>query len=540
MIYKYGFLIPFYNHPARIKQLVSELKKHDLPIIIVDDGSDSASKAVLNSLEGVNILTREQNGGKGAAMKDGFKFGLENGFSHLFQIDADSQHDLSVISEFLACSKKEPKKLICAAPVYDESAPKARVYGRKITNFWIYINTLGADIKDGMCGFRIYPLKELETAIFKSKTDRMEFDTEILVNAHRSGVKMKWIDIRVFYEKGGVSHFKILRDNALISLMHAKYFLTMPKFAFDRLTGSKSDKMWWQKHERGGKNLLNLTLFLTKYTPKFLLNFLIKIVVFFYYVTSKKERENIKKFRENLAKFAGKECIKDSSVFSNFYEFGVAICDKFRVWRGEITLEEIRAVNLQTIQNELINAKRGQVILTAHLGNIEICKALSTKVGGLDMVILAYDKNTREFAETIAKISGKSVRVMLVNELDVEAMLELKNIVDSGIHIGIMGDRVPISGDKFSEVSFLGQSAKFNYGPYLIAGILGVGVSSLWCQKMGDKFDIELIKIADQIKLFRDKQASVKPYLEAYVRELEKRCVQTPSQWFNFFDFWGQ
>lgn len=540
MTYKYGFLIPFYNHPARIGELVTKLKKHELPIIIVDDGSNEASKEVLNSLEGVIIVTREQNGGKGAAMKDGFKFGLENSFSHLFQIDADSQHDLSVISEFLARSKSSPKKLICAAPVYDESAPKARVHGRKLTNFWIYINTLSLDIKDGMCGFRIYPVKELEEAIKKSKTNRMEFDTEILVNAYRSGVEMEWIDIRVFYEKGGISHFKMLRDNALISLMHAKYFLTMPKFAFDRFFGTRSDKMWWQKRERGGKALLNLTLFLTKYTPKFLLNFLIKIVVFFYYITSKKERENIRNFRENLAKFAGKECVKNSSVFSNFYEFGVAICDKFRVWRGEITLNEIKAINLEAIQSELINAKRGQILLTAHLGNIEICKALSTKVGGLDMVILAYDENTREFAEIIGKISGKSVRVMLVNELDVEAMLELKNIVDSGTHIGIMGDRVPISGDKFSEVAFLGKSAKFNYGPYLIAGILGVSVSSLWCQKIGEEFHVELVKIADQIKLSRDKQASVQPYLEAYVRELEKRCVQTPSQWFNFFDFWGQ
>ncbi|MDO5046511.1 glycosyltransferase family 2 protein [Campylobacter sp.] len=536
----YAFLIPFYNHPLRINELVSKLKRYELPIIIVDDGSDEDSKRVLRELEGVMLLTRDQNGGKGAAMKDGFKFALEKGFSHLFQIDADSQHDLNAIGEFLALSKKSPQNLICGAPVYDESAPKARVYGRKITNFWIYINTLGADIKDGMCGFRIYPLKELELAISKSKSDRMEFDTEILVNAYRSGVKMEWIDIRVFYEANGVSHFKMLKDNVLIGIMHARCFFSLPKFIYRKLGGIKSDSKWWQKKERGNKFLLNLTLFLTKYTPKFLLNFMVKIVVFFYYITSKKERENIQKFRENLSEFTGDESLKNGGVFSNFYEFGIAICDKFRVWRGEIGMSELDVVNLEQIKSELINAKRGQILLTSHLGNVEICKALSTKIGGLDMVILAYSKNTQEFTEIINKISGESVRVLLVNELDVGSMLELKNIVDSGTHIAVMGDRVPISGDKFSTVSFLGKEAKFNYGPYLIAGILNVGISSLWCQRFEDKFKIELVKIADEVKLTRDRQASVESYLKAYVSELERKCVQTPSQWFNFFDFWRQ
>lgn len=567
---KFAFLVPFYNHPQNIKALIAALKTYDLPVIVVDDGSDEASKLILAELErteGILLLMREQNGGKGIAMKDGFKFALNRGFSHVLQIDADFQHDAALIGEFLRQSETHPQSIVCANPIYGEDAPKSRVYGRKITNFWVAINTLSLGVKDAMCGFRVYPLEQLKKAAAKSKTNRMEFDIEILVNAVRQGIDVRWIDTCVRYEKGGVSHFKMLRDNALISLMHAKCFFSLPKFMLGKiwrtcgLNLSKSanfkdgandsqnlkkpqenaeQNLWWKKQERGGAFFLRLSLFLAQILPEFALKLIVKIVVWFYYIFSKNERENIAEFRRNLSDFAGSQTLKGTSVFSNFEAFGVAICDKFRVWKGKIKDSELEIIDLERIKSELIGAKKGQILLTAHLGNVEICKALGARVDGFRMVILAYDKNSREFNEVLKRISQNdgSVRMMLVNELDVAAMLELKNIVESGEHIGIMGDRTPIGGDKAARVKFLGKEANFNYGPYLIAGILGVKISSLWCQKIEGKFRIDLVPLASTVKLGRDKAAAVREYLQIYVRELENRCKQTPVQWFNFFDFW--
>ncbi|WP_314350962.1 glycosyltransferase [Campylobacter showae] len=567
---KFAFLVPFYNHPQNIKALVAALKTYELPVIVVDDGSDEESKQILAELErteGILLLTRAQNGGKGIAMKDGFKFASERGFSYVLQIDADFQHDAALIGEFLRQSKAHPQSIVCANPIYGEDAPKSRVYGRKITNFWVAINTLSLGVKDAMCGFRVYPLEQLKKAAAKSKTNRMEFDIEILVNAARQGVDMRWIDTYVRYEKGGVSHFKMVRDNALISLMHAKCFFSLPKFMLDKiwrtcgLNLSKSanfkngandaqnlkkpqenseQNLWWKKQERGGAFFLRPSLFLVQILPEFALKLIVKIVVWFYYIFSKNERENIAEFRRNLSKFAGSQTLKGTSVFSHFEAFGGAICDKFRVWKGKIKDSELEIIDLGRIKSELIGAKKGQILLTAHLGNVEICKALGARVDGFRMVILAYDKNSREFNEVLKRISQNdgSVRMMLVNELDVAAMLELKNIVESGEHIGIMGDRTPLGGDKAARVKFLGKEASFNYGPYLIAGILGVKISSLWCQKIDGKFRIELVPLASAVKLGRDKAAAAREYLQIYVRELENRCKQTPAQWFNFFDFW--
>ena len=562
---KFAFLVPFYNHPQNIKALIAALKTYELPVIVVDDGSDEASKQILAELErtgGILLLTRAQNGGKGIAMKDGFKFALNRGFSHVLQIDADFQHDAALIGEFLRQSETHPQSIVCANPIYGEDAPKSRVYGRKITNFWVAINTLSLGVKDAMCGFRVYPLEQLKKAAAKSKTNRMEFDIEILVSAVRQGISVRWIDTCVRYEKGGVSHFKMLRDNALISLMHAKCFFSLPKFALGKIWRScgvnSSEKngtnaqisvepqenaeqnLWWKKQERGSAFFLRLSLFLAQILPEFALKLIVKIVVWFYYIFSKNERENIAAFRQNLSEFAGAQTLNGTSVFSHFEAFGGAICDKFRVWKGKIKDDELEIIDLERIKSELIGAQKGQILLTAHLGNVEICKALAARVKGFRMVILTYDENSRKFNEVLREISKNdgSVRMMAVNKLDVAAMLELKNIIESGEHIGIMGDRTPLGGDKAARVKFLGKEADFNYGPYLIAGILGVKISSLWCQKIDGKFRIELVPLASAVKLGRDKAASARQYLQIYVRELENRCKQTPAQWFNFFDFW--
>ena len=229
---KFAFLIPYYNHPDTIASLCNYLKRYNIDIIVVDDGSDQNAKNALKNLN-AQILTRTQNGGKGAAIKSGLALANEQNYTHVFQIDADMQHELSKIDKILDLSISNPDALICANPIYGADAPKSRLYGRKITSFWVYINTLGGDIKDTMCGMRVYPLKPIYPLLIKCKSNRMDFDIDILILAYKARICFKWCDVLVKYD-GGISHFKALRDNLLISKMHAKHFFSLPKFAFDK------------------------------------------------------------------------------------------------------------------------------------------------------------------------------------------------------------------------------------------------------------------------------------------------------------------
>src|SRR5690606_7671316 len=101
-----------------------------------------------------------RNRGKGAAVKTGFCYARILGFSHAIQIDADGQHDSAAVSQFVEVSKSNPDTIICGHPLFDESAPKVRLYGRKVTDFWVALETLSFAVKDSLCGFRVYPLDQ--------------------------------------------------------------------------------------------------------------------------------------------------------------------------------------------------------------------------------------------------------------------------------------------------------------------------------------------------------------------------------------------
>lgn len=235
------FLIPHYNHP-KITELVGDLLGFGYKILIVDDGSDEKNVdniKRLSALDGVTVLFLQKNMGKGYAIKKAFKYALENQITHLFQIDADYQHSCDNINSMISLAQKYPQKLILSYPVYGDDAPNIRVKGRKITNFWIYINTLGCKVKDGMCGFRIYPVFSLEHTIKKTLSNRMEFDIEIIINACKDNINLLFEPQKVNYHKDGISHFRMFKDNLLISKMHARCFLSLPKFILKKLFGGR-------------------------------------------------------------------------------------------------------------------------------------------------------------------------------------------------------------------------------------------------------------------------------------------------------------
>ena len=237
-------LIPYYNHPDAIGSVVQQLLPYGLNIIIVDDGSTLEAKQSLlplTKLPGVQLVTRMQNGGKGAAVITGMREALKQGYTHALQVDADGQHDLTKIPALIQLSEQNPTKIISGMPVYDESVPTNRKLWRYATHILVWIHTLSFEIKDSMCGFRIYPLKKtLEVIDLQPQFgQRMDFDIEILVRSQWAGLHIEQLPVGVKYPIDGVSHFQLFNDNFLITKMHFRLFFGMllhsPKLIFRKL-----------------------------------------------------------------------------------------------------------------------------------------------------------------------------------------------------------------------------------------------------------------------------------------------------------------
>jgi glycosyltransferase involved in cell wall biosynthesis len=174
------------------------------------------------------LIVRPNNGGKGAAMITGFTAAIRQGYSHAIQIDADGQHEASDIAKFLRLSSLHPEAMILGQPCFAADAPKNRRYGRQFANLWVWINTLSLAIGDGMCGFRLYPLSAVALLLQTNSIAKgMDFDIDIVVRLYWQGVETINLPTQVRYPLDGVSHFRLWRDNLLISRTHAQLFFGM-------------------------------------------------------------------------------------------------------------------------------------------------------------------------------------------------------------------------------------------------------------------------------------------------------------------------
>jgi glycosyltransferase involved in cell wall biosynthesis len=245
-------VVPVFNHEHAIGGVVASLRQHGLAVFLVDDGSGPSCAAELDRLARadaqVRLLRLPENQGKGAAVMAGLAAAASAGFSHALQIDADGQHDLSGVPRFVAAAEAEPQALVCGRPVFDASIPRHRFYLRYLTHVMVWINTLSFEIPDAMCGLRVYPLA-IVLPILNAEPPgrRMDFDVEALVRLYWHGVRLQWLPIRVAYPVDGVSHFRLVRDNWLITLMHTRLFFGMlwrsPRLLARKLRAASADEL---------------------------------------------------------------------------------------------------------------------------------------------------------------------------------------------------------------------------------------------------------------------------------------------------------
>jgi glycosyltransferase involved in cell wall biosynthesis len=219
-------VIPVYNHARLLAETLPRIRALNVPCVVVNDGGDRDETELLRSLcrdTGSELCEQFPNQGKGSAVIMGMRRATELGYSHAVQVDADGQHNIDDIPRFLALAEAHPRALISGVPEYDDSVPRHRFYSRYITHFWVWVETLSLEIRDSMCGFRVYPLAETLALADRVRIGRrMDFDTEVAVRLSWRGMPVVSVPTRVIYPENGISNFRLWRDNVAISWMHTR------------------------------------------------------------------------------------------------------------------------------------------------------------------------------------------------------------------------------------------------------------------------------------------------------------------------------
>jgi glycosyltransferase involved in cell wall biosynthesis len=226
-------LIPSYNPGTRVRETVTAARANWAPVWVVVDGSTDGSAELLTGMAAndpdLHVIVLPENRGKGAAVMAGMAEAASRGYTHVLTMDADGQHPANLIQEFMRASQQQPDAMVLGKPVFDADAPRLRVNGRKVSNWWANLETLWAGIGDSLYGFRVYPVAPLLRVMRAERwMRRFDFDPEAVVRLAWDGVPLANLPAPVRYfaaAEGGVSHFNYLRDNILLTWMHTRLFL---------------------------------------------------------------------------------------------------------------------------------------------------------------------------------------------------------------------------------------------------------------------------------------------------------------------------
>ena len=241
-------LIPSYNPGRKVIETVQAARAQWAPVWVMVDGSSDGSADWLRDMAAADpqlrVIVQPRNQGKGAAVLAGIEQAAREGFTHALTMDSDGQHPAELIPRFMQASQEQPAAMVLGVPVFGAEAPRIRVLGRKVSNGWANLETLGMGIGDSLYGFRVYPIAPLARIMRGQRfMRRFDFDPEAAVRLAWAGVRPINLPAPVRYftpEEGGVSHFKYLRDNALLTWMHTRLFagflLRLPLLAWRRLT----------------------------------------------------------------------------------------------------------------------------------------------------------------------------------------------------------------------------------------------------------------------------------------------------------------
>jgi glycosyltransferase involved in cell wall biosynthesis len=224
-------LIPSYDSGARLlTRTVQAALTHWPDVWVVIDGSRDHSAAALNELIATHprlqVMELPTNQGKGAAVLHGARLAMAEGFTHILTMDADGQHPANDIPRFAAMADAHAGAAVFGSPVFGPEAPALRIQGRKLSNSFAALETLGWGLGDSLFGMRVYPLAALLDAFASTSwARRFDFDPEIAVRVAWAGVPIAVLPTPVLYltsAEGGVSQFRYFRDNGLLTWMHIR------------------------------------------------------------------------------------------------------------------------------------------------------------------------------------------------------------------------------------------------------------------------------------------------------------------------------
>ncbi|MGY6276221.1 LpxL/LpxP family acyltransferase [Methylomonas sp. MgM2] len=267
-------------------------------------------------------------------------------------------------------------------------------------------------------------------------------------------------------------------------------------------------------------------------------------VVSYYFLTGRVAREASLDYLHRLAGYCPELNLKVGWWLSyrHFLSFGETLLDKIIAWMGCIDPNQVDFPN-RPVLLKLIEQKRGAMILSGHIGNLELCQAIADMRGLIRLNILVHTRHAEKFNRLLGRGAEGSATIKLiqVTELNPAMAVELQEKIDHGEFLVMVGDRVPVQGGRTVKAKFLGEGADFPQGPYLLASMLQCPVFTLFCYPTRGRYQVHLESFSGPFRIPRSEPRRTQMLslmAQCYAVTLEQHCRAEPLQWFNFYPYW--
>ncbi len=312
----------------------------------------------------------------------------------------------------------------------------------------------------------------------------------------------------------------------------------------DDMTEAKHN--WKEVKERGSLGRMRLLLSLYRLFGKPALYVIVSTICMGYFIIDRQARGYSQNYLAHLAAFQERPLSRGQRLkagLCHFMSFGKTLVDKIDAWTGTLHVSDLIFDDRPRYEAlvEKLYAGKGAVMIGAHLGNMELLRAVSTMRKGLVINVLVYTKHSKVFRTILSQVNPKAeLNLIHVDEMNMATSMMLKEKVNKGELVIITGDRIAIHGNDSSEVlSFLGKPAYFPKGPFILAHVLECPVFFFFCFRKANKYHFVLEEVAEKLDLPRKNRAeALREVMTRYVKTLEKYCMQYPYQWYNFHAYW--
>jgi dolichol-phosphate mannosyltransferase len=235
-----SLVIPSFEPGNGLIDIVQKLSQYPFHLIIViDDGSGPGYQNIftqVKSIPSVTLLSHDVNCGKGAALKNAFRWIVDNDANQTHSIvtlDSDGQHGETDIIDIALQAKNDSAKVILGVRAFSNDVPLRSRFGNILTRKVMRLVSQ-VDLTDTQTGLRCLPL-DFAIATLEIEANRYEFELECILLAKRKNFPILQHPIETIYiDDNASSHFRPIIDSLRIYLVFIRYMMvSICSFALD-------------------------------------------------------------------------------------------------------------------------------------------------------------------------------------------------------------------------------------------------------------------------------------------------------------------